>query len=57
MEVMVLLIFFSLIVAIGFLLAFIWALKKGQFDDMLTPSIRMLFNENGKEDNNKIGER
>ena len=52
MEVMVLLIFFSLIVAIGFLLAFIWALKKGQFDDMLTPSIRMLFNENGKEDNN-----
>ncbi len=57
MEVMVLLIIFSLIVAVGFLMAFIWALRKGQFDDLLTPSIRMLFNDNGKKDKNKIGER
>lgn len=43
MEVVVILIFFSLIIAAGFLIAFILALRNGQFDDLVTPSIRMLF--------------
>ena len=47
MEVVVILIFFSLIVAAGFLIAFILALRNGQFDDLVTPSMRMLF-ENKK---------
>jgi len=33
----------SLIVAIGFLLAFIWSVKTNQFDDDYTPSVRILF--------------
>ena len=43
MEVVLILIGFSLVVATGFLVAFIWALRRGQFDDLTTPAIRMLF--------------
>ena len=31
----------------GFLIAFIWAVKSGQYDDDYSPSVRMLF-ENKK---------
>jgi cbb3-type cytochrome oxidase maturation protein len=48
MEVIVILIGFSLLVAVGFLVAFIWAVRSGQFDDMFTPSVRMLFDERKK---------
>lgn len=48
MSALFLLIGASLIVAIGFLLAFIWSVKDGQFDDDFTPSIRMLFDANPK---------
>jgi len=53
MEVVVILIFFSLIIAIGFLIAFILALRKGQYDDLVTPSMRMLF-DNKKNGDSKI---
>jgi cbb3-type cytochrome oxidase maturation protein len=53
MEVVVILIFFSLIVAVGFLIAFILALRDGQFDDLVTPSIRILF-ENEVNGESKI---
>lgn len=43
MKIMFFLICLSLIVAIGFLVAFLWATKTGQFDDDYTPSVRMLF--------------
>ncbi|MEQ9264940.1 MAG: cbb3-type cytochrome oxidase assembly protein CcoS [Balneolaceae bacterium] len=45
MGVIVVLIAFSLTVALGFLAAFFWAVKSGQFDDPETPSIRMLFDD------------
>ena len=45
MEIMFLLILISLIVAAGFLLAYLWATRKGQFDDDYTPSVRMLFDD------------
>jgi len=35
----------SLCVAVVFLAAFLWAVKKGQFDDDYTPSVRILFEE------------
>jgi cbb3-type cytochrome oxidase maturation protein len=35
----------SLFVAIGFLFAFLWAVKHGQFEDKHTPPIRMLFDD------------
>lgn len=43
MEVVIVLIGFSLAVALGFLFAFLWALKRGQYDDLSTPPMRMLF--------------
>ena len=38
----------SLSVAIGFLVAFIWSVKSGQFEDDYTPSVRMLFDDKVK---------
>ncbi|MFI5148152.1 MAG: cbb3-type cytochrome oxidase assembly protein CcoS [Bacteroidia bacterium] len=35
----------SLSIAVGFLIAFIWSVKNGQYDDEYTPSVRMLFDE------------
>jgi cbb3-type cytochrome oxidase maturation protein len=45
MAIMVMLILFSLLVAGGFLFAFIWAVRDGQFDDSYTPSLRVLFED------------
>lgn len=45
MEIIFLLILISLLVAAGFLLAYIWATRAGQFDDDYTPSVRMLFDD------------
>lgn len=33
----------SLLLAIGFLLAFVWSVKTNQYEDDYTPSVRMLF--------------
>lgn len=46
MSVIFVLIIISLIVAIAFLVSFIWAVKSGQYDDDYTPSVRMLFDDN-----------
>ncbi|HYE73426.1 MAG TPA: cbb3-type cytochrome oxidase assembly protein CcoS [Blastocatellia bacterium] len=45
MEVLFVLIGFSLLVAIFFLGSFIWAVKTGQYEDRYTPSVRMLFDD------------
>lgn len=47
------LIIISLIVAIGFLSAFLWAVKHNQFEDDYTPSVRILFDDGTKEETNK----
>lgn len=51
MIIIGLLITVSLTIAILFLVAFIWSLKKGQFDDTYGPSVRMLFDDkkNGEQ--------
>lgn len=46
MAVIFILIGASLTIAIGFLIAFIWSVKSGQYDDDYTPSVRMLFDDN-----------
>lgn len=46
MSALFLLIGVSLVVALGFLIAFIVSVKKGQYDDDYTPSVRMLFDDN-----------
>lgn len=45
MSAIFILISASLIVALGFLGAFIWSVKTGQYDDDYTPSVRMLFDD------------
>ena len=35
----------SLVVATGFLIAFIWSVKSGQYEDEYTPSVRILFDD------------
>jgi cbb3-type cytochrome oxidase maturation protein len=45
MSVIYLLISISILVAIIFFIAFITAVKKGQYDDDYTPSVRMLFDD------------
>ena len=42
MTVMVLLIAAGGTVAAGFLVAFAWAVRSGQFDDTVTPALRIL---------------
>ncbi len=45
MAIVFFLILVSLIVASGFLLAYLWATRSGQFDDSYTPAVRMLFDD------------
>lgn len=54
MSVIFVLIVVGILVASGFLAAFIWAVKSGQFEDSYTPSVRMLFDDNPEENNDKI---
>ena len=49
MSVIFLLLIASITVAGLFLWAFLWSVKKGQFDDDYTPSIRILFDDELKK--------
>jgi cbb3-type cytochrome oxidase maturation protein len=48
MFVVALLIVISLSLATTFLVSFIWAVRAGQFEDTLTPSLRMLTDEDSR---------
>ena len=50
MTVIFILIGISLLVALGFLGAFLWAVRSGQYADDYTPSVRILFEEANNED-------
>ena len=45
MQIIILLIVISLLIAGGFLLSFFWAVKDGQYDDDYTPSLRLLIDD------------
>jgi len=49
MLIVAVLIVASLFVATGFLFAFLWAVKSGQFEDRYTPSVRVLFDDELKK--------
>lgn len=53
MSVIIVLIIISLIVAVFFLLVFVWAVRTGQFDDTVSPSIRILFEDKKSVKSNK----
>jgi cbb3-type cytochrome oxidase maturation protein len=43
----------GLVIAGGFLIVFLWAVRSGQFDDDTTPSIRILFDDEVSPDSKK----
>ena len=45
MSVVYILVFVAIFMAGGFLVAFIWSVKNGQYDDTYTPSVRILFDD------------
>lgn len=52
MSAIIILIIISITVALGFLIAFFWAVKNGQYDDSYTPSVRMLWDNDSNDKNN-----
>jgi len=48
MSVIIILILASLTVALLFLAGFVWAVRSGQYEDTLTPSLRVLAEEGCK---------
>ena len=56
LSALFLLIGISILVAGSFLTAFLWSVKSGQYDDDYTPSIRMLFDDDIKEESKPIVE-
>lgn len=53
MGVIYLLLTISILVAIIFFIAFVFSIKNGQYDDVYTPSIRMLFEDELVKENKK----
>ena len=45
MEIIGYLVILSLLIAGGFLAAFIWAVSKGQYEDQESPAVRILLND------------
>ncbi|GAB2515725.1 cbb3-type cytochrome oxidase assembly protein CcoS [Spirosoma aerophilum] len=46
MHIIFFMIGISLLMAMGFLGAFLWSMRSGQQDDLYTPSMRMLLEDN-----------
>lgn len=53
MNILYFLIGCSVLLALIFLIAFFWAMKNGQNDDTYTPGVRMLFDDDIQNENNK----
>lgn len=53
MGIIIIMIIVSVLMAAGFLFAFIWATKSGQYEDDYTPSIRILFEDKAVRNQNK----
>ncbi|MBK8111215.1 MAG: cbb3-type cytochrome oxidase assembly protein CcoS [Saprospiraceae bacterium] len=56
MKIIFVLIGLSLLLAIGFLISFLWAVKSGQYKDDFTPSMRILHDEPQSTSKNKTKE-
>ena len=53
MSVIYILLAISITVAVGFFIAFVFAVRSGQYDDSYTPSVRMLFEDELVKEKNK----
>lgn len=49
MSIIIGLVIVSILIALFFLIAFIWAVKNGQFEDDYSPSVRILFDDTEKK--------
>ncbi len=49
MYIILLLVIISLAIAVGFLIAFFWAIRTNQYEDDHTPAIRILFDDENRE--------
>lgn len=47
----------SVVLALAFLIAFFWAHHNGQHDDLYTPSVRILLDEQENKDEWKVDEQ
>jgi cbb3-type cytochrome oxidase maturation protein len=56
MSVLILMIPFSLLLGAGFVASFLWATRHGQFDDVQTPSLRILFDDENDNERKKRNE-
>jgi len=54
MEVLYLLLGISLLVSLIFFVAFVYAVKRGQYDDSTTPAHRILFEDSQSKNNPKL---
>ena len=54
MEIIIVLVIASLLVALLFLGLFIWAVKSGQYEDDYSPSVRILFDKDQEEKESNI---
>jgi cbb3-type cytochrome oxidase maturation protein len=54
MNILYFLVGCSLLMALIFLFAFFWALKSGQHDDVYTPGVRILFDDEVLEDDKAL---
>jgi cbb3-type cytochrome oxidase maturation protein len=51
MEIIYLMMIVSLVLALFFLVSFLWAIKSGQYEDDYTPSVRILFEDEAINNN------
>jgi cbb3-type cytochrome oxidase maturation protein len=56
MSILILLVILAILIAGSFLAAFFWATHDGQFEDTFSPSVRILM-ENDRKENKKEGEK
>ena len=54
MSAIIILLSISILIGVGFLIAFIYAVKSGQYEDKYTPSVRMLFDDDDIKEQNKL---
>ena len=50
MSALFILLGFSILIALSFLIAFIWSVSSGQYDDDYTPSVRILLDDDYKKE-------
>ena len=53
MSALFILLGFSILIALSFLIAFIWSVSSGQYDDDYTPSVRILLDDDYKKEESK----